>query len=69
MTDYTEADASRLRRQIASGVLKVKYANGSEITYASISDMREALAKVEGELAGGGKSSGSVRRFAVWGSD
>ncbi|WP_157672354.1 MULTISPECIES: hypothetical protein [Chelatococcus] len=41
-----------LRRALATGAHKVRYADGREVTYRSQAEIESMLAKVEDELAG-----------------
>jgi hypothetical protein len=56
---WTQADVDKLKAQIAAGVTKVDYGDRS-ITYASISDMLEALGRMETEVAAQAGAASSV---------
>lgn len=55
---FTQSDADALRANIARGVRRLKI-NGEEVEYASIAEMKSALAMIEAELAG--SSSNTMR--------
>lgn len=46
---YTQADADKLKKAIATGALRVRFAD-REVTYRSLDEMRTALRLVEREL-------------------
>lgn len=46
---YSQADADRLRRAIASGVLRSRV-RGEETEFRTLDDMRETLRMIEREL-------------------
>lgn len=47
----TQADIDRLESAIARGELKVRSADGSEITYRSIAEMQQAVAFLTNRMA------------------
>lgn len=47
---YTQTDLDALDAAIASGVLRVRDRNGSEIQYRNLDDMRRARDMIRGEL-------------------
>lgn len=49
---WTQTDVDGLKAAIAKGILRVRNANGEEVTYQSLSDMRKALSIMEGEVSG-----------------
>lgn len=59
---FTQADLDRLDRAIASGVQRVRYSDGSDITYRSLDEMERARARIAAQLApqGAGRG-GSIR--------
>lgn len=57
---WTQADLDALETQMASGVLKVKYAD-KEVTYASFEDMKKARAMIRKAL---GQTNKRQRIFA-----
>lgn len=57
---FTQEDADKLRRAIASGALTVRYQDRT-VTYRSLAEMRETLGMIEEELSGQRKA----RRFKV----
>ena len=48
---YAQSDLDRLDAAIASGVLMVKYADGSSATYRTLQELREARGHVAGQLS------------------
>lgn len=48
---YTQADLDALKKAIASGAQRVRYADGSEILYRSMAEMEAALAKITAEVS------------------
>jgi len=59
----TPADVTVLKKAIASGALKVRYADGREVTYRSLKEMLEILDRVEDEIAPSSKSRVSFAKF------
>lgn len=49
---FTEADAAALRAALATGALKVRYPDGSEVTYRSLTEMREILGMIKSSVSG-----------------
>jgi hypothetical protein len=49
---FSEADAVALRAAIATGALKVRYADGREVTYRSLAEMREILGMINSSTSG-----------------
>lgn len=49
---WTQEDADALRRAIANGARRVQV-NGEMVEYRSLAEMRQALAMIEADLAGG----------------
>lgn len=49
---FTQDDVTALRRALATGAVKVRYADGREVTYRSLSDIRSLLAEAEADVAG-----------------
>lgn len=47
---FTTDDVAALKRAIATGVLKVRYADGREVTYRSQDELERALQLVEREV-------------------
>lgn len=48
---YTQDDLAAVKSAIASGAERVRYSDGREVTYRSISDLMRAKALIEAELA------------------
>ncbi len=49
---YSPEQIAALRAAIATGAMKVRNANGEEVTYRSLAEMKETLARMEREAAG-----------------
>lgn len=47
---WTQADADRIRRAIAQGVLEVEH-DGKRVKYRNLDEMQRTLAMIDGELA------------------
>lgn len=47
---FTTADADTLRAAIATGALKVRYADGREVTYRSLSEMRDIMRMIQADV-------------------
>lgn len=60
---FTQTDIDTLKAAIASGALSVRYADGREVTYRSLKEMRETLNMMSAEV--GGSSSGKSRSFVA----
>lgn len=60
---FTVEDIAALKRAIATGATSVRYADGSEVRYRSLSDMRETLRVIEAEVAS--PAAGSTSRSSV----
>ncbi|MDP1620403.1 MAG: hypothetical protein Q8K33_24165 [Cypionkella sp.] len=56
---FTQTDADNLRAAIARGAKRVRI-NGEEVEYASMAELRAALAMVDAELAGASRSGFAV---------
>lgn len=61
---FTSDDIDTLKTAIATGALRVRYADGREVTYRTLAEMRETLRMMNGEVAG---SPGSSSRSFVAG--
>lgn len=48
---YTQADLDALRAAYSSGTLKVRFADGREVTYPSGADLLARIRTVESEIA------------------
>lgn len=46
-----EDDLATLRTAARSGVQRVRYADGREVTYRTMAELRQAIADVEAEIA------------------
>lgn len=59
MMAWTQTDIDTLKAAIARGVRKVRI-NGEEVEYGSMTEMRQALSLMEGEVAGVSRSAITV---------
>lgn len=59
-----EDDLATLKAAARSGVLKVRYADGREVTYRSYSELKAAISDVEAEIAKSGGRPLPVAGFA-----
>ncbi|MET0375189.1 MAG: hypothetical protein ABW128_13155 [Rhizorhabdus sp.] len=48
---YGQADIDALETAMGSGALKVRYADGSEVTYRSLDEMERLLSRMRGQVA------------------
>lgn len=48
---WTQTDIDALKAAIATGALKVRYADGREVVYRSLEDMRAILNDMEAEVS------------------
>lgn len=55
---FTQSQLDTLRAAYASGVRRVKYADGKEVEYNSMAEMAAAIAKIESALAAQGAGGG-----------
>jgi len=63
---FTSDDVDALKRAIATGALRVRYPDGSEVTYRSLAEMRETLRMMAADVAlasGSSWSRSSVASF------
>lgn len=51
MSGYTADQLAELKSAYASGVLRVRYADGREVTYNSLPDLAAAIARIEADLS------------------
>jgi hypothetical protein len=59
---FTQADRDTVASAIATSALRVRFADGREVTYQNGADLRAALALIDAELAGA--SATATPRFA-----
>jgi hypothetical protein len=59
---FAQSDIDTLNAAIASGALKVRYADGREVTYRSLDEMLKTLKIMQGDVAG---PSGTSRSFVA----
>lgn len=62
---FTQSDVDELRRAIATGAMRVRYADGREVQYRTLAEMRETLTMMTDEVVGstGGSSRGFLASF------
>ncbi len=48
---YTDSDLTTVRKKIAEGVTKVRFADGREVTYASVSELMAVERLIVAQLA------------------
>lgn len=60
---FTQSDRDEVAKAISTGALRVRFADGREVTYQNISDLIRALALIDAELAGA--SATATPRFAL----
>lgn len=60
---FTATDIADIKAAIATGSLRVRYADGREVMYRSLKEMREILRMMEGEVAGASIQRTSVAGF------
>lgn len=61
---FTSDDIDALKRAIATGALRVRYPDGSEVTYRSLAEMRETLRMMAADAAPAAGSSPSRSSLA-----
>jgi predicted lipid-binding transport protein (Tim44 family) len=49
---FNQTDVDTLKAAIATGAMRVRYADGREITYRSQAELERALTLVQGEVTG-----------------
>ena len=54
---FSSSDADALRAALATGAVKVRYADGREVTYRSLDEMERILGTIERAIAGTGSCS------------
>lgn len=62
---YSQADLNRLQAALADPTQKVRFDDGREVTYRSLSEIRQAIADVTADLArqaSGGRPVALARR-------
>jgi len=60
---FSQNDIETLKRAIATGALKVRYADGRETTFRSLKEMRETLEMMETEVRGEARIRTSFASF------
>lgn len=65
---YTTQHISTLKEALASGALKVRFADGRETTFRSLREMKEIIADAEAEVATAAGSPPVRRTFARYDS-
>ena len=61
---FTVDDVTRLKEAIGTGLLQVRYADGRQVTYRSLAEMRQILTMMQGDIAG---AAGQAGRTSVAG--
>ena len=59
---FTQTDVDALKAALATGALKVRYADGREVTYRGLSDLQRAIAIATAEVAGSGAETFGANR-------
>ena len=49
---YTREDIAKLEASMATGAMKVRFADGREVTYRTLADMRSQLATMKRDVLG-----------------
>lgn len=62
---FTQTDIDALKEAIGSGALKVRYADGREVQYRSLAEMREILRMMSDDVSGSGSSSPVIRTIVA----
>lgn len=62
---FTADDIAALKRTLATGALEVRYADGRQVKYRSLDEMRGIIRQAEAET--GGSSSANRSRSSVVG--
>lgn len=60
---FTADDIATLKLAIATGVSEVRYADGRQVKYRSLSEMRETLLMMQAEIAPSAESRSFVAEF------
>lgn len=66
MAGYSDADLLTIQRQIVTGVTKVRFADGREVTYASVNELMGVERLIKAQLSAAGK--GRRAHFPRYGS-
>lgn len=66
---FTAADVSTLETAAATGALRVRYADGSEVTYQSGGDLLRILAIARADVAAASSAGFQRTTYAVFGRD
>lgn len=62
---FTQSDIDVLKKAVASGVSSVRFADGRQVDYRSVADLKEALALAQADIAStSGVSSVSYASFS-----
>lgn len=65
---FTSTDLDSIKTAIASGELSVRFADGREVTYRSMADLRSAKAMIEAELGVDGGATKRIRQVRLYSS-
>lgn len=62
---FSQSDIDELKAGIATGARRVRYADGREVEYRSLADMRDTLRLMQADVVQGQGSSGGPRSFVA----
>lgn len=62
-----EDDLATLKAAARSGVQQVRYADGRQVTYRTMAELRQAISDVEAEIAAAGGAPRPVAGYASFG--
>lgn len=65
---YTQQQVTDLKAALASGALRVRFADGRETTFRSLKEMKEIIADAESEIAAGNGTPPIRRSLARYSS-
>lgn len=63
---FTAEDLTAIRTAIASGVLRVRYADGREVTYQSLDQLLKAEQRIIDGIAAAAPAARPRRRTPAW---
>lgn len=56
---FSQSDIDKLKAAIGTGALRVRYADGRDVTFRSLAEMRETLRMMQDDVTSGGTGSRS----------
>lgn len=62
---FTADDIDRLKQALASGTNRVRYADGREVQYRSLKEMRELLQMMQDDIASSSSNGRPSRSFVA----